>query len=634
MNNDLREQANVFETNQSCAIYARYSSDLQRPTSIEDQIRKCRQACVKNQGWTIVEEWVVADREVSGTSLNDRDALNALKEAATRRVRPFDVILIDDTSRFGRNLGDVLKLSDWFEHYGVSLQFVSPPLDSRNPNFRHLLIFKGMMDEGYSRDLAEKVRRGHEGQVLRGYNAGSACYGYKNVTVTSSSGKGDGIEGVRLEIIPEQAEVVRRMFAMYGSNDFSLDQIAKKLRSEGVPAPRPPRRNSVRGWSPDGIASMLRNKKYIGINEWRRTINSKHPETGRVVTRERPEHEWIRCEKPEWRIVSDESWERVQRQLEFKKRFGVSKAGGLGRTTKSQTYLFSGLLVCGLCGGPVNIVDGTAGGVTVWYGCAARRSKGTCSNDRKIRRDSLETQILSWLTKDLLDGDRLEMAFCSLSSRVEERVSELAAEARREATQSQELRKELTLRRQEARTIGDVIVEMAVLGQIPSKELRSRLLEADQRVKQIEDILAQTVQVPSPAFAPEAIKEQFMDWLRGLPTVLASSPLIARQFLRKYIKKITLTPASEKRRLNAVVEFESGNSNSGVLPTVKGGPYLQQYGLPPLTLAGLELKSYVRAKRNSNSLSVATNEAPDSNHVVADEAETSQDAADKTLCPA
>src|SRR5258708_4197032 len=174
---DIKETARKGPTPRRCAIYARYSCDLSRPSSIEDQIYKCRQECARHEGWVVVEEWVVWDREVSGRSLLGRDAMASLKGAVKRNPRPFDCVLIDDTSRFGRNLGDVLKLAEVFEHYGVSLEFVSPPLNSRDPNFRPLLIFKGMMDEQYSVDLGYKVKRGQEGRVRAGYNAGGPCYG-------------------------------------------------------------------------------------------------------------------------------------------------------------------------------------------------------------------------------------------------------------------------------------------------------------------------------------------------------------------------------------------------------------------------------------------------------------------------
>src|SRR5262249_8757294 len=189
--------------------------------------------------------------------------------------------------------------------------------------------------------------------------------------------KGDGVIGVDLEIVPKRAEVVREIFELY-ANGWSLDRIARKLRADGVPAPKPPRRNSVRGWSADGISEILRNKKYIGINEWGRTKNEYDPETGRMVTKRRPESEWVRGANPKWRIVSDELWKKVQDQLAQKRRLGIRKLGGLERTQRSQQYLFSGLIYCGLCGGPIRIVD--ADSDTVRYGCGTWRDKGACTN--------------------------------------------------------------------------------------------------------------------------------------------------------------------------------------------------------------------------------------------------------------
>ena len=83
-------------------IYARYSSDLQRPTSLEDQIRKCRQFA-EQRGWNVVEEFVRSDAEVSGSSLANREALDSLVSDARKRPRSFDCLMIDDTSRLGNS---------------------------------------------------------------------------------------------------------------------------------------------------------------------------------------------------------------------------------------------------------------------------------------------------------------------------------------------------------------------------------------------------------------------------------------------------------------------------------------------------------------------------------------------------
>ena len=88
-----------------CAIYARYSSYLQRESSIEDQIRRCREYAAY-QGWEIVEPFVMADRAISAASIAGRDGLQQLLKAAKLRNRPFDCVLIEDTSRLSRDLSD------------------------------------------------------------------------------------------------------------------------------------------------------------------------------------------------------------------------------------------------------------------------------------------------------------------------------------------------------------------------------------------------------------------------------------------------------------------------------------------------------------------------------------------------
>ena len=99
-----------------CAIYARYSSDLQRESSIEDQIRKCR-ALADLKGWRIEEAHVRKDHEISGAALTGRTALASLLEDAKRSPRPFDRILIDDTSRLARNMADALKTVEIFKRH-------------------------------------------------------------------------------------------------------------------------------------------------------------------------------------------------------------------------------------------------------------------------------------------------------------------------------------------------------------------------------------------------------------------------------------------------------------------------------------------------------------------------------------
>src|SRR5690242_11375711 len=106
-----------------CGVYARYSSDRQSPASIDDQLRKCREFAAAN-GWELLEDHVYTDHEVSGVG-TDRPGYGKLLEAAAKRPLPFDVLLLDDTSRLSRNLGNTMNVMEWLKFIGVRVIAVS-----------------------------------------------------------------------------------------------------------------------------------------------------------------------------------------------------------------------------------------------------------------------------------------------------------------------------------------------------------------------------------------------------------------------------------------------------------------------------------------------------------------------------
>ena len=72
------------------AIYARYSSDLQRPASIEDQVRRCR-AEIARRGWH--EAALFSDSETPGTVSRGRDGYQRLQQGV--RQKQFGVLVVD-----------------------------------------------------------------------------------------------------------------------------------------------------------------------------------------------------------------------------------------------------------------------------------------------------------------------------------------------------------------------------------------------------------------------------------------------------------------------------------------------------------------------------------------------------------
>ena len=161
-----------------CALYARYSTDKQNPSSIEDQLYKCDQYAL-GRGWTVLQNHVYSDAEITGATL-ERPGLNRLLAAAESPSHPIDAILCEDTSRLSRKLADVLNLSERLNFAGVRICFVAQGIDSSENQFQLLVSARGMIDQLFLADTSARVHRGMEGLIRKGLHTGGRCYGYRS----------------------------------------------------------------------------------------------------------------------------------------------------------------------------------------------------------------------------------------------------------------------------------------------------------------------------------------------------------------------------------------------------------------------------------------------------------------------
>jgi site-specific DNA recombinase len=524
-----------------CAVYARYSSDLQRETSIEDQIRKVREFATRN-GWTILEEHVRYDQAISGAALAGRDALNALIADAKRKPRPFDRILIDDTSRLARNMAEALTMVATLKFHGVGVSFVSQGIDTLDKSARQLVAFNGMMDEQYLVGLGDKVRRGQEGRVLKGLNPGGRCYGYINVPIEDPSRPGKygrpAVSGVRLEINEDQATVVRRIFQMYAAGQ-GLARIAKRLNDDAVTAPQPPRTRPLRAWCPSSIREMLRNERYRGVQVWNRTEKQRNPETGRKISRERPASERVRVEVSEWRIVPEELWNAAHAQIRaVNEKMGSARCGGLNRTESSRQYLFSGLLVCGDCGSRMVIISGRGTRGYVKYGCPSHRYRGVCDNKLTIRQDRLEEQLLGEIETRILTPEMIQYTLHRFEQELQKRLAEMRKQAA-ESTQLAALHQKRDDLQAQAARLADAIADA---GHSPALLSRLTTAEADLARVDREIVTYRPVDV---AASVGDIQDFVTKNVMQLRSLLRRDAPTAKAALMKHIKQLVLTPEDQ-----------------------------------------------------------------------------------------
>lgn len=226
-----------------CAIYARYSSTNQKESSIEDQIRKCKEVA-NSKGWTVLEEHIYYDKAQSGTQIDTRSNFKKMLSVAMSENCPFKRIIVDDTSRIARNTKEALNIFSLLNFYGIHVYYVAQGIDTAEETAEEMITINGLIDSIYIRNLAKETHRGIEGQVLKGFSAGGKRYGYYSVPVYN--GKVDIYgnplaDGYILKINPEEAETVIRIFKLFGEEGYSAKKIVnilnKELKEKGSPKP-------------------------------------------------------------------------------------------------------------------------------------------------------------------------------------------------------------------------------------------------------------------------------------------------------------------------------------------------------------------------------------------------------------
>ncbi len=276
------------------AAYARFSSELQKDTSLEDQLRECFEYAQRH-GWQWQEAHVYSDAAISGSSLEGRLGLQTALTAAAAQPRPFDVLLVDDSSRVARDLPDALRVLQRLTFAGVRVIYISQGIDSASEQAETLVAVHGLVDGLYLREISAKVKRGLRGQLSRGLATGSVTYGYRTVPIPDPNRAGERL-GARIEVDPAQAEIVRQIFTWF-ADGVSYTDILRRLHEMRAPGPRG---GSARGvWRVASLRRLLANPKYRGLQVWGTTRVERKPGSRTRVARRLPACEWHTLERPD-----------------------------------------------------------------------------------------------------------------------------------------------------------------------------------------------------------------------------------------------------------------------------------------------------------------------------------------------
>jgi len=541
------------------ALYARYSSDNQSESSIEDQFRLCREHA-KRERWKVTSTY--HDAAISGASMILRPGIQSLLQDAQRGL--FDVVLGEALDRISRDQADVATLFKHLRFAGVSIVTLA------EGEITELHVgLKGTMNALFLKDLALKTHRGLRGRVEKGKAGGGLCYGYNVVKELDASG--EPIRGDR-EIIVEEARIVRRIFRAFAAGK-SPKAIAVELNKDSIPGPlgRAWGDTSIRGHVSRGTG-ILNNELYAGVLVWNRQRFVKDPATGKRVSRPNPENQWIRTEVPHLKIVDDELWQAARaRQQQISALFGPNPANTReGRAKRLHlanrpVSLLSGLLTCGCCGGRIGILTPNR------YGCLNHHRRGTCANNRTITRDKIEARVLAGLKDRLVSSEAVAEAVRAYAAEMNRLNHDRRAQAESDHRALQKIE----------RAVAGIMA--AIEDGLYQPSMKARMDELERQKAEITQRLSE-----APAHIPDMhpnIANVYRKNVARFTEALtdADGGREAAEALRSLIGEIVLTPGKKRGEVHAelrgelmgILEFSNAQENqrtSLLMPAVAARP--------------------------------------------------------------
>lgn len=349
--------ADAFAGERKAAVYARVSLETDRLAhSLSAQTEYYRGFVRERTGWQLAG--VYADSFISGTETSRRADFNRLiSDCEQGRV---DVVLCKSISRFARNTVDLLKTVRHLKELGIEVYFEKEHLSTLSSDGELVMTILASFAQEESRSISENVKWG----IRKRFKAGTA--GIRNKRVL-----GYRFDGAKYVIVPEEAELVRQIFADY-INKVPLRKIAESLRGSGV--------KTLRGFefSHAQINYIVRNELYIGNIILQKTFVKDFITHKKVKNRgELPIYRFEDCHEP---IIDAETFAAAQLETER-------------RAAQKPAYPFTGKIICGKCGKPFTRRSNNGK-----YACWHCRS---CEN-AKLKEDKL-TAMLSARNEEITD---------------------------------------------------------------------------------------------------------------------------------------------------------------------------------------------------------------------------------------
>ena len=281
--------------------------------------------------WTWDGEYVEKAVSAYKNKAEDREILKKILSDA--RKKEFDILLAYMSDRIGRK-EEYSAYVAALNEIGIEVWTIKDGQLKTEEHIDKLLNFiRFWQNEGESRKTSMRVRDAQREMAAAGkFTGGNAPFGYRLILSGEISSHGRALH--KLEVVPEDAAVVKKIYSLAIHQGMGAEKIAKTLNREGIDA------ISADGWKCGTVSGILKNPVYMGYPAVGRRVN--HGSCHRIDC---SEWTYAKEQQPELVIIPKEDWERAQEIREARKK----KQGGIPFSTSGRLCLI-GIAYCGYCG--------------------------------------------------------------------------------------------------------------------------------------------------------------------------------------------------------------------------------------------------------------------------------------------
>ena len=530
---ELRTKS-IYEIPLRVTYYARVSSESdEQLNSLGNQIKYYEDFIRRNAAWEFVPGYI--DEGLSGISTKRRENFNRMVDDAAHDK--FDLVITKEISRFARNTLDSIRYTRELLSDGVGVFFQNDNINTLDEDSELRLSIMSSIAQDELRKLSSRVKFGHQQAIKSSVVLGnSRIFGYRK-------------DNKRLVIDEEQAPMVRELFELYATDEYSMKQLETLFWNKGY------RNLNGKKIAHSTMSNMIANPKYKGYY-----VGNKVKVVDMFTKKQKflPPEEWVMFKDETGEIVpaivSEELWDAAnailrRRSEDVKNRQGIC----------NHANLLTGKLYCAHCGAAYYRRESRdkLGNVNSRWVCSGKINNGSDSCPSFAVYEDEIKPLLFEVFRDTHDASEemileYERMYAAMTSDVnlEGQISDAEGKI------------ELALKKKSK------LLELTALGQITNEDFAAMTAACNEEIKAAEQELAELRSRRDDSEDFRRHMEKIRSTLRAAERQ-ANAGAITKEFVDTFVDKIIATPIDD-HTMRLDVKIFTGETTSRYLEKLIG----------------------------------------------------------------